>query len=289
VAQGTLYIVSTPIGNLEDITVRALRILREVDLIAAEDTRHVRKLLSAYDIHTPVTSYFEHNETRKSRQLLEKLADGTSIALVSDAGTPGISDPGYPIITAAIAQAVPIVPIPGPSALITALTVSGLPFDKFVFIGFLTNKRSGRIKQLRQIQAETKTVICYVSPHHLLNALDDVHDVLGNRQIAVARELTKAFEEVLRGPVAAVLEAFRQRPAVKGELTLIIAGAEPKEAAEIDDKAIRAALAKRIAEYGLSRRDAVNAVAAEWGLPKNRVYRQSLKLEESAVDDIRPS
>ncbi len=196
---GTLYIVSTPIGNLDDITLRALRILKEVDLIAAEDTRHTRKLLSAYDIHTPLTSYFDQNETQKSGYLLQKLLDGKSIALVSDAGTPGISDPGYDVIVAAIAQQIPVMPIPGPSAMLAALTASGLALDSFVFIGFLTNKRSARIKQLKAIQHEQKTLVCYASPHHIRQTLIDIYETLGNRRMAAARELTKKFEEIVRG------------------------------------------------------------------------------------------
>lgn len=275
---GTLYIVSTPIGNLEDITFRALRMLTEVDLIAAEDTRHTRKLLAFYDIHTPLTSYFDQNEVQKTPYLIEQLAAGKNIALVSDAGTPGISDPGYHVITAAIARQIPVVPIPGPSALITALIVSGLPLDKFVFLGFLTNKRSTRIQQLRAIQAESHTLVCYVSPHHFLHALEDVQAIFGNREIAVTRELTKTFEEVVRGPVAQVLAAFQERPAIKGEFTLVIDGARNPPAAVIDSQTIVTALRAYLDEQGGSRKDAVKAVAAKLGLPKNKVYQESLRL-----------
>jgi 16S rRNA (cytidine1402-2'-O)-methyltransferase len=276
---GRLYIVSTPIGNLEDITLRALRILKEADLIAAEDTRHIRKLLSYYDIHTSTTSYFDHNETKKSVYLIHQLLDGKSVALVSDAGTPGISDPGYEVITSAINKNIPVVPIPGPSAIITALTVSGLPIESFVFIGFLTNKRSARIKRLREIQHEERTIVCYVSPHHFLKSLEDIRNILGNREVAVTRELTKKFEEIVRGTVESVTEAFQQRPSIKGEFTLVIGGAKRTEFVPVDADTIVSALKKRITEQGLSRKDAVKFVATELGLPKNRVYKESLKLK----------
>jgi 16S rRNA (cytidine1402-2'-O)-methyltransferase len=276
---GTLYIVSTPIGNLEDITLRALRILKEVDLIAAEDTRRIRKLLSFYDIHASTTSYFDHNETRKSVYLIQQLLDGKSVALVSDAGTPGISDPGYNVITSTIQENIPVVPIPGPSAIITALTVSGLPVESFVFIGFLTNKRSTRIKKLRKIQHEKKTIVSYVSPHQFLKSLEDIRDILGNREITVTRELTKQFEEIVRGTVDIVIEKFQQRTSIKGELTLVIAGAKKNQPVSVDADTIVSELKKCIREQGLSRKDAVKSVAAELGLSKNNVYKESLKLK----------
>ena len=275
---GTLYIVSTPIGNLEDMTLRALRILKEVDLIAAEDTRHTRKLLSAYDIHTPLTSYFDQNETRKSGYLLQHLLDGKSIALVSDAGTPGISDPGYEVIVAAIAQHIAVTPIPGPSAMMAALTVSGLPLDRFVFIGFLTNKRSARIKQLKAMQQEQKTLVCYASPHHLRQTLADIHEILGNRRIAAARELTKKFEEIVRGSLETVMAHFPENVQVKGEFTLVIAGADIPEKREVDPTMVLCELQKCVTDQHLSKKDAVKYVARALGLPKNLVYQESLKL-----------
>lgn len=280
---GTLYIVSTLIGNLEDITLRALRILREVDLVAAEDTRHTRKLLSAYDIHTSITSYYDHNESQKTPYLLQRLVNGESIALVSDAGTPGISDPGYELIRAAIVQHVPVVPIPGPSAIIAALTVAGLAIESFIFIGFLTNKRTARIKQLKDMQEEQKTIVCYVSPHHLLKSLVDIREVLGNRHIVVTRELTKKFEEVLRGDIDTVSEQFAQRPSIKGEFTLVIEGTKAKSEFVGNESIITAELKKCMTEQELSRKDAVKHVVDKFKLPKNVVYRISLKLLDKEV------
>ena len=275
---GTLYIVSTPIGNLEDITLRALRILKEVDLIAAEDTRHTRKLLSAYDIHQELTSYFDHNEEQKTPYLLQRLLHGDSIALVSDAGTPGISDPGYAVIRGAIEQKIPVVAIPGPSAAIAALTLSGLPIGSFIFLGFLTNKRNSRIKQIQEFRDEQRTVVCYVSPHAVVKALADLRELLGNRKVAVTRELTKKFEEVLRGTLDSVIEQLSQRASIKGEFTLAIAGAEETQAvAEELEQQLFDELKKCLEEEELSRRDAVKQVAAKLGLPKNAVYQASLK------------
>jgi len=276
---GTLYIVSTPIGNLEDITLRALRILKEVALIAAEDTRHTRKLLSAYDIHTPLTSYFEHNEAQKTGYLLDRLRSGESIALVSDAGTPGISDPGHDVICAAIAAQIPVVPIPGASAALSALVVSGLPTDAFLFVGFLTNKRSARIKQLNALRDEPRTMICYISPHAFLAALQDIREVFGNRQMTAARELTKKFEEFARGDVESVIAHFSGYADIKGELTLVIAGAQPvAAAAEMDDDALREALQRCIETDGMSRKDAVKYIVETFGVPKNRAYQASLMI-----------
>jgi len=220
---GTLYIVSTPIGNLEDITLRALRILKEVNLIAAEDTRTTRKLLSFYDIHVPLTSYFDYNEEVKSARLIEKLKSGLNIALVSEAGTPGISDPAYRLLQRAIENQIPIVPIPGPSAFLAAATVSGLPIDSFVFLGFLPNKKNKRLKKIESLREEPRTLIMYLSPHHFTEALKDLKEILGDRRAAVARELTKKFEEVLRDRLSHLIAKFENTP-IKGEITLVLEG-----------------------------------------------------------------
>lgn len=219
---GTLYLVSTPIGNLEDITLRALRILKEVELIAAEDTRQTRRLLTHYEIQTPVTSYFEGNQLAKRDKLLARLKNGGAIALVSDAGTPAISDPGYPLLQACITEGIPIVPIPGPSAVITAAAVSGLPLHNFTFEGFLSPKAGKRKRQLTELKTEKRTLILFESPHRLVRFLADVLEVIGERNIVVARELTKRFEEIFRGNVSEALEKF-QDTAPRGEFTILIA------------------------------------------------------------------
>ena len=221
--KGTLYIVSTPIGNREDITLRALRILKEVDLIAAEDTRHTGLLLRYFGIQTPLSSYFEGNELRKRDLILSRLKHGDRVALVSDAGTPGISDPGFRLIQIVIENQIPIVPIPGPSAVIAALSVSGLPTDAFLFRGFLPHKSMRRRGLLEQLEEVRETIIFYESPHRIIDTLKDVADILGDREIVLARELTKIYEEVLRGRVSEIQNQITGRK-IKGEITLVISG-----------------------------------------------------------------
>ena len=225
---GTLYIVSTPIGNLEDITLRALRILKEVDLIAAEDTRHTILLLRHFGIQTPLTSYFEGNELKKKEFIVSKLNQGDRVALVSDAGTPGISDPGFRLIQTAIENQIPIIPIPGPSAAIAALSVSGLPTDAFFFKGFLPHKSKKRQDLLKQLGYARETLIFYESPHRLSEALNDLLNILGDREMVLTRELTKIYEEVLRGKVSEIKEQIGERK-LKGEITLVISGKTRKK------------------------------------------------------------
>ena len=225
---GTLYLVSTPIGNLEDITLRALRILKEVDLIAAEDTRQTRRLLTHYDIHTPLTSYFEGNQQMKCGKLINRMKTGEAIALVSDAGTPIISDPGYPLLRGCIAADIPIVPIPGASAVVTAASVSGLPLHNFIFEGFLSPKSGKRKRQLSVLTDEERTLIFFESPHRLCRFLEGVFEVMGERDIVVTRELTKRFEEIFRGNVSEALEKFRETEP-RGEFTILIAGKGRKD------------------------------------------------------------
>ena len=220
---GVIYLVATPLGNLEDITLRALRILREVDLIACEDTRRTGRLLQHFDISKPLVSCYDHNEARRAAELAERAVEGESIALVSDAGTPLISDPGFRVVQAAIDAGVRVVPVPGPSAAIAALSVSGLPSHNFVFKGFLPPRGAKRRAALRALERSDSTTIFYEAPHRILAAVADTCDLLGcSRRIAVARELTKLHEEVLRGPVAIVLEELSARPSQKGEFVLVI-------------------------------------------------------------------
>jgi len=220
---GKLFIVATPIGNLKDITFRAIETLKEVDLIACEDTRHTRKLLSHYGIPTPVTSYFEHNKVRKGEYLVRLLKEGKEIAIVSDSGTPGISDPGFKIINLAIENGVPITIIPGPCAFVSALVLSGMPTDSLVFQGFLSQKKAKRRRQLEALKDEKRTIVLYESPHRFLKALGDILDILGDRDIAIGRELTKVFEETLRMKVSKAIQHFTAH-APRGEFVLMIRG-----------------------------------------------------------------
>lgn len=220
-SSGTLYIVSTPIGNLEDITLRALRILKEVDLIAAEDTRKTRRLLTHYEINTPLTSFFEGNQQRKTEKLIERLKDGESIALVSDAGTPTISDPGYPLLRQCISDEVRIVAVPGVSAILAAAAVSGLPLHNFIFEGFLSPKSGKRKRQLTQLANEERTLILFESPHRICRFLEDALEIMGEREIVITRELTKRYEDIFRGNFKQALEKFNAT-APRGEFTIVI-------------------------------------------------------------------
>ncbi len=226
--KGSLYIVSTPIGNREDITLRALHILKEVDLIAAEDTRHTILLLRHFGIQTPLTSYFEGNELKKKEFILSKLKQGHRVALVSDAGTPGISDPGFRLIQTAIENQIPIIPIPGPSAVIAALSVSGLPTDAFLFKGFLPHKSKKKKDFLQQLEGIRETLIFYESPHRLSETLNNIFDILGDREMVLTRELTKVYEEVIRGKVSEIQTQIGERK-LKGEITLVISGKTRKK------------------------------------------------------------
>jgi 16S rRNA (cytidine1402-2'-O)-methyltransferase len=263
-----LYLVATPIGNLEDITLRALRILREADLIACEDTRQTRKLLEHYDIGRPVVSYHEHNEAARTVEILAALERGEFVALVSDAGTPLVSDPGYRAVAAAIERGFTVVPVPGPSASLAALAASGLPSDEFRFIGFVPSKPGARRKALAALAGETATVIAYETPHRILETLADMAEILGERRIVLARELTKIHEEFLRGSAQAVREQLEKRAAVKGEMTLVIAGAQSKQS--VGDPL---AEVRRLEAEGLDRMDAIKTVAKQAGLPKRELYR----------------
>jgi 16S rRNA (cytidine1402-2'-O)-methyltransferase len=271
---GILYVVATPIGNLEDISARALRVLGEAKLIAAEDTRKTRRLLVHFGIKTPMTSYYEHNKMTKMDSILEQLEE-QDIALVSDAGMPGISDPGYELIAAAAQRNITVVPIPGPSAIISGLAVSGLPTDTFKFIGFLPNRASARRHALDTVKEEPGTIIALEAPHRIIGALADVLAVLGNRRIAVCRELTKLHEEVFRGTVNEAIEHFT---APRGEFTLVIEGKGAKEK-PVMTNSIEEQLRKLYVK-GATAKEAVAAVAGETGLKRKELYQKWLKIGE---------
>lgn len=275
---GTLYIVATPIGNLEDMTFRAIRTLKEVDLIAAEDTRHSRKLLGHYGIPTRMTPYHDHNEQLKTDYLLEQLLAGQNIAIITDAGTPCIADPGYRIAKAAAEKGIRTVPIPGTSAIAAALSASGLPSDRFVFEGFLPPKQGKRKSRLAELNSETRTVIFYEAPHRLPATLADMAEILGSRQVVVARELTKIHEEFRRGTAAELLEHYRNHP-VRGEIVILVEPvATPVAVAEYD---IEATLRRYLLEDGLSVKDAAARVSAESGRPRKEIYVISLAINAS--------
>lgn len=273
---GILYIVSTPIGNLEDMTFRAVRILREVDLIAAEDTRHSRKLLSHFGISKPLTSCYDHNEAIKSDYILGRLHEGESVALISDAGTPCISDPGYQLVRAAVAAGIRVESVPGPSALLAALAGSGLPTDSFTFIGFLPNKPGKRQEKLSQLAGEGRLLAFYESPHRLVASLSDMREILGNREAVVARELTKLHEEFIRGLIDDILIALAERQ-VRGEVVVLVA--PPKEPSPPSRPPVTDLLARLVRE-GYSVKDAVRQVVAETGLPRSAVYREAVGLKD---------
>ena len=277
-ASGKLYVVATPIGNLEDMTLRAIRLLKEVNLVAAEDTRQTRKLMNAYEISTPLTSLHEHNEQRKSESLISRIEAGESVAYVSDAGTPGISDPGYRLIRAAIARDIRVIPIPGASAAVAALSGSGLPMDRFFFCGFLPARPTKRRQMLAALADVEATMVFYESPVLLEDALQDMADCLGDRPVAVCRELTKAFEEITRGTMTDVIRRLTGRT-VKGEVTLIVGGGR-KPKMEVSDATIRERMESLEKGGKLSRRDRIERVARDMGVSRKRVYALAVKANE---------
>jgi 16S rRNA (cytidine1402-2'-O)-methyltransferase len=274
--KGTLYVVATPIGNREDITLRALKILQDVDLIAAEDTRKSGKFLSHHRIKNRLVSYHEHNEKKRTPELLGKLLDGASIALVSNAGTPCVSDPGYRLAAAAIENKISVIPVPGPSAAMTAMSASGLPTDSFVFIGFSPKKKGKRMKFLAELAAEPRVLIFYESPRRILAFLEEVVSHIGDRPAVLAREMTKLHEEFIRGSVSEILETMKTRPEIKGECTLLVAGRQEGKAVgpAIVKAEISSALEKQ--KGGLS--EIARTIAKKYGLPKNEVYEMALKV-----------
>jgi len=270
--KGTLYIVSTPIGNLEDITLRALRVLKEVDIIAAEDTRHSSKLLNHYGISKPLMSYWGEKEKVKSDEVLAKLCEGRSVALISDAGTPGISDPGSVLIGKAVAEGISVVSVPGPSALVAAISLSGLPVKEFTFVGFLPPRKSQRRKMLDDPSIEKRTLVFYEAPHRILETLEDMSDLFGERNAAVVKEITKIHEEVLRGSIADILPVLHNKT-IAGEYVIIVEGMRKTEASREDALNEVKALMKK----GKGRKEAVKMVSEQYGLSKNELYGRSLE------------
>lgn len=272
---GVLYIVATPIGNLEDMTFRAVRILREVDLVAAEDTRHTRKLLTHFGISKPLTSYFDHNAAFKGAAILERLREGASVALVTDAGTPCISDPGYQLVSDAVNDGITVIPVPGPSAAIAALSVAGLPTDTFTFVGFLPNRSSKRREKLETLRGSDRLLVFYEAPHRLAATLADMADVLGNCQAMVARELTKLHEEFIRGELSELAVSMAGRK-VLGECVVLVAPGPAPAVEKVDHLSLlRAYLAA-----GMTVKDAARRVAEETGQHRSAMYQEALGLLE---------
>ncbi len=276
---GKLYICGTPIGNLEDITIRVLNTLKEVDIIAAEDTRHTIKLLNHYEINKPLTSYHEHNKVSKGPELIEKLLNGENIALVSDAGMPGISDPGEDLVKLCIEHNISLEVLPGASAIINALVISGLSTRQFAFEGFLDRGKKNRIKGLEKIKNDYRTIIFYESPHRLLSTLKDMENILGNRYMVVARELTKRYEEVIRGSIDEIQEHFKNK-APRGEFVLLLKGNENPEKQE-DEYWINLTIKEHILyhiEQGVNKKDAIKKVSKDRNIPKREVYEHSIDI-----------
>lgn len=274
---GDLYVVTTPIGNMEDITLRALKTLGQVDLVAAEDTRHTGRLLAYHDIKNNLISYHEHNEEARTPVLIHRLKTGSSVALVTNAGTPAVSDPGYRLVKAAIANDIRVIPIPGVSAVITAISAAGLPTDSFIFSGFPARKKSKRIEQLKALAKENRTLIFYESPGRILTLMEEIINVMGDRYCVLCREMTKLHEEFLRGILSEIMNILRERPAVKGECTLLVKGCEENN--EVSPDVVRAELIKGLAENGSKLSEVSKTIAQKYGLPKNKVYEAALKLK----------
>ena len=275
---GNLYVVATPIGNRDDITLRALNTLREVDLIAAEDTRKTRKFLEMHALKSSPISYHEHNEAERTPKLIAQLKKGLSIALVSNAGTPTVSDPGYRLITTALADHLNVIPIPGVSATTAALSVAGLPTDSFVFMGFPAKKKTKRRQQLSDIASETRTLIFYESPRRILTLLGEINAAMGDRYIVLAREMTKRYEEFLRGRLSEIVRQLKERADIKGECTLLVAGCDKSEIQswEVVKEQIRTAVKNR--RESLS--EIAREIAAETGMSRNKIYTQALKIRK---------
>ncbi len=273
--KGTLYIVSTPIGNLEDITLRALRVLKEVDVIAAEDTRHSLKLLNHYGISKPLISYWGEKEKVKAEETVRMLHAGQTVALISDAGTPGISDPGNVLIRRAIEEGISVVPIPGPAAVIAALSISGFSTDSFIFRGFLPVKESQRIKELKNLSLDSRTIVLYEAPHRLLQTLDDIGEIFQDRHAVVIKEITKFYEEAFRGTAFSIRERL-EASKIAGEYVIVLEG-RPEEKMHSTEDALMEI--RNLMKKGLGRKEAVKRIAGEYGISKKELYDKSLSVE----------
>jgi 16S rRNA (cytidine1402-2'-O)-methyltransferase len=267
---GTLYLVATPIGNLEDMSPRAIRILREANLIAAEDTRHTGKLLKHFQIETPITSYFEHNKLDKLDFILDQLSTG-DVALVSDAGTPAVNDPGYELVKATLAASYDVKPVPGPSAPITALTVSGLPTDSFLYLGYLPHKTSERHKKLEEVESQPYTLVFLESPYRIVESLEDIFSILGERRVCVAREMTKMFEEYWRGRVSGAVQYFKSQPA-RGEFTLVVEGRKDDGTQKWTEERLQRAIDNELKSEKSAKEISVD-LAKQSGWNKKEIYR----------------
>jgi 16S rRNA (cytidine1402-2'-O)-methyltransferase len=277
-ASGKLYVVATPIGHKEDITLRAVRILSQVDQIAAEDTRKTRRFLQSLEIKSSLISYHEHNEEERTPALIRKLRAGLSIALVSNAGTPSVSDPGYRLIKTAIAEKIAVIPIPGVSAATTALSVAGLPTDSFLFVGFSPRKKAKRLRQLDALAALQQTIIFYESPKRILALLDDIISAMGNRQGVLAREMTKPHEEFVRGRLSSILAHLKNRPKIRGECTLVVAGSNAP--GEISREAVIAELEAALTSKAEKVSETARKIACKYNLSKNKVYQAALEIKK---------
>jgi 16S rRNA (cytidine1402-2'-O)-methyltransferase len=282
-----LYVVATPIGNRDDITIRALNILGRVDLVAAENTRHTGRLLAHHNIKGNLISYHEHNEVKRTPELIHRLKTGSSVALVSNAGTPSVSDPGYRLVKEAIANNIKVIPVPGVSAAVTALSAAGLPTYSFIFVGFPAKKKAKRLKQLKELASEIRTIIFYESPKRILTFLEEIIDAMGDRYGVLSREMTKLHEEFLRGFLSEIHYILNARPVVKGECTLLVMGCEENK--EVSLETVRNEINSELEKTGSRLSDIARAVAKKYGLPKNKVYDEALKLKRTAQSSERNS
>jgi 16S rRNA (cytidine1402-2'-O)-methyltransferase len=282
-----LYVVATPIGNRDDITIRALNILGRVDLVAAENTRHTGRLLAHHNIKGNLISYHEHNEVKRTPELIHRLKTGSSVALVSNAGTPSVSDPGYRLVKEAIANNIKVIPVPGVSAAVTALSAAGLPTDSFIFVGFPAKKKAKRLKQLKELASENRTIIFYESPKRILTFLEEIIDAMGDRYGVLSREMTKLHEEFLRGFLSEIHYILNARPVVKGECTLLVMGCE--EIKEVSLETVRNEINSELEKTGGRLSDIARTVSKKYGLPKNKVYDEALKLKRTAQSSERNS